>query len=75
MILERVSTVKEAGVFRRLGDFGRYVIGDTYSEANEGLKGRIVKEIAAERGQDAFDTLHRDLHQRRAAHDPVAYAQ
>ena len=31
---------QEAGVFRRLADFGRYVIGDTYSEANEGLKGR-----------------------------------
>jgi N-acyl-D-aspartate/D-glutamate deacylase len=55
-MLERVNS-KEAGVFRRLGNFGRYVIGDTYSTANEGLKGRVVKEIAAERGQEAFDTL------------------
>ncbi|MBV9871112.1 MAG: D-aminoacylase [Frankiaceae bacterium] len=55
-MLERVNS-KEAGVFRRLGNFGRYVIGDTYSEANQGLKGRVVKDIAAERGQDAFDTL------------------
>ncbi|MFF7247877.1 amidohydrolase family protein [Embleya sp. NPDC008237] len=47
----------EAGVFRRLADFGRYVIGDTYSEANEGLSGRVVADIAKERGQDDFWTL------------------
>lgn len=55
-MIERVNS-KEAGVFRRLGNFSRYVIGDTYSEANEGLKGRVVKDIAAERGQEPFDTL------------------
>lgn len=47
----------EAGVFKRLGAFGRYVIGDTYSPQNDGLKGRVVKDIAEERGQDPFDTL------------------
>jgi N-acyl-D-aspartate/D-glutamate deacylase len=47
----------DAGVFKRLGNFGRYVIGDTYSKENEGLKGRPVKEIAEERGQDPFDAL------------------
>ena len=36
------AAAPEAGVFRRLADFGHYVIGDTYSAANEGLKGRIV---------------------------------
>ena len=46
----RRANSKEAGVFRRLADFGRYVIGDTYSEANEGLKGRVVADIAEERG-------------------------
>lgn len=55
-LIERANS-KEAGVFRRLGNFGRYVIGDTYSPANEGLKGRTVKEIAAERGQEPFDAL------------------
>src|SRR5436305_14473312 len=55
-LVERANS-KEAGVFRRLGNFGRYVIGDTYSEANAGLKGRVVKEIAAERGQEPFDAL------------------
>ncbi|WP_042371257.1 N-acyl-D-amino-acid deacylase family protein [Streptacidiphilus neutrinimicus] len=47
----------EAGVFRRLADFSRYVIGDTYSAANAGLTGRVVRDIAAERGQDPFATL------------------
>jgi len=55
-LVERANS-KEAGVFRRLGNFGRYVIGDTYSESNAGLKGRVVKEIAAERGQEPFDAL------------------
>ena len=48
---------KEAGVFRRLASWGRYQIGDTYSAANEGLKGRVVHDLAKERGQDSFDTL------------------
>jgi N-acyl-D-aspartate/D-glutamate deacylase len=48
---------EEAGVFRRLADFARYVIGDTYSAANEGLSGRVVADIAADRGQEPFDTL------------------
>jgi N-acyl-D-aspartate/D-glutamate deacylase len=49
----------EAGVFRRLADFGRYVIGDTYSEENRraGVSGRVVRDIAAERGQDPFHVL------------------
>ncbi|NUS75731.1 MAG: D-aminoacylase [Streptomyces sp.] len=55
-MLERARS-KEAGVFRRLADFGRYVIGDTYSEANRGLSGRVVRDIAAERGQDPFHCL------------------
>lgn len=46
-----------AGVLLRLTDFGRYVIGDTYSTANDGLSGRVVADIAAERGQDPFATL------------------
>jgi N-acyl-D-aspartate/D-glutamate deacylase len=49
---------EEAGVFRRLTDWARYVIGDTYSEANEGLSGRQVAAIAEERGDDdPFATL------------------
>jgi N-acyl-D-aspartate/D-glutamate deacylase len=53
----RRADSKEAGVFRRLVNFGRYVIGDTYSAANAGLSGRVVRDIAAERGQDPFACL------------------
>ncbi|MER5546878.1 D-aminoacylase [Streptomyces sp. NPDC002589] len=53
----RRADSKEAGVFRRLANFGRYVIGDTYSEANRGLTGRMVRDIAEERGLDPFACL------------------
>ncbi|MEU6179378.1 N-acyl-D-amino-acid deacylase family protein [Streptomyces coeruleorubidus] len=53
----RRAQSKEAGVFRRLANFGRYVIGDTYSEANAGLTGRVVEDIAEERGQEPFACL------------------
>ncbi|GAA1428510.1 amidohydrolase family protein [Streptomyces thermospinosisporus] len=53
----RRADSEEAGVFRRLADFGRYVIGDTYSPANAGLTGRVVRDIARERGQDPFACL------------------
>ncbi|MDN3260878.1 D-aminoacylase [Streptomyces sp. CSDS2] len=55
--LLRRARSEEAGVFRRLADFGRYVIGDTYSAANQGLTGRVVRDVAAERGQDPFACL------------------
>ncbi len=45
------------GALRRIIDFPNYVIGDTYSPENEGLTGRRVHEIAAERGAGPFDTL------------------
>jgi N-acyl-D-aspartate/D-glutamate deacylase len=47
----------DAGVFARLAGWGRYMLGDTYSAANEGLKGRRIADLARERGQDDFDTL------------------
>ena len=51
------SLSQAAGVFRRLADWGDYVIGDTYSAANEGLKGRVVRDVANERGMSSFGTL------------------
>ena len=55
-LLERAAS-DEAGVFKRLADFANYVIGDTYAEANEGLKGRRVGDIAEERDDEPFATL------------------
>jgi N-acyl-D-aspartate/D-glutamate deacylase len=55
--LDELAHADSAGVFRRLAGWGNYVIGDTYSPANDGLEWRDVASIAAERGTDPFDTL------------------
>jgi len=55
-LLER-SRSSDAGVFTRLTEWDKYQIGDTYSAANEGLKGRLVADLARERGQTPFDAL------------------
>jgi N-acyl-D-aspartate/D-glutamate deacylase len=47
----------EAGVIARLASWGRYMIGDTYSEANAGLKGRVVADLAERENRGTFDTL------------------
>ena len=52
-----LSQSPSAGVFRRLADWGDYIIGDTYSAANVGLKGRRVSDVAAETGRSSFGTL------------------
>jgi N-acyl-D-aspartate/D-glutamate deacylase len=53
---ERANSA-DAGVFSRLAGWGRYKIGDTFSAANEGLKGQVVADLARARGTDPFDTL------------------
>src|SRR5580698_5989373 len=55
--LDELARSKEAGVFRGLSRWGTYIIGDTYSPANEGCAFRRVADIAAERGTTPFDTL------------------
>jgi N-acyl-D-aspartate/D-glutamate deacylase len=55
--LLEASQSKEAGVYRRLADWEDYVIGDTFAPENEGLSNRSVRDIAAERGTEPFDTL------------------
>ena len=51
------SRSPEAGVFLRVADFANFRVGQTFCDANRGLTGRLVREIAAERGTDDFDTL------------------
>lgn len=51
------SRSPEAGVFARVADFANFRIGETYSEANRGLEGRLVREIAVDRGVSDFDAL------------------
>jgi N-acyl-D-aspartate/D-glutamate deacylase len=55
-LAERAAS-PDAGAFMRLTGWDRYLIGDTFSAANEGLSGRLVGDIAAERGREPFDTL------------------
>ena len=55
--MENRAAAPEAGVFARLTGWGRYRIGDTFSAANEGLKGRLVADIARERGVREFFAL------------------
>ncbi len=55
--LDERARAPEAGVFRRLADWKNYVLGDVYAEANAGLKGRKIADIAAERGAAPFDVL------------------
>ena len=55
--MQERAVSEEAGVFRRLTGWGGYVIGDTFSAANEGLRGRRVSDIAEERGLHDFDAL------------------
>ncbi len=55
--LQERAASDEAGVFKRIADFANYIIGDTYSDANEGLKGRRVADVALERGAEPFATL------------------
>jgi N-acyl-D-aspartate/D-glutamate deacylase len=55
--MDRRAHSPEAGVVRRLAGWKGYIIGDTFSEANRGLGGKRVAEIAAERGTEPFDTL------------------
>jgi N-acyl-D-aspartate/D-glutamate deacylase len=47
----------DAGVFSRLAGWDTYRVGDTFSDANAGLSGRIIRDIAAERGAEPFDTM------------------
>ena len=56
-MLDQRAKSKEAGSFRGLGNWGTYVIGDTYAAANEGYRGRWCADIAAARGTADFDTL------------------
>jgi N-acyl-D-aspartate/D-glutamate deacylase len=43
--------------FAQLAEFGRYRIGDTVAPGNAALEGRLVQEIAAERGLEPFACL------------------
>ena len=47
----------DGSALARLAEFDRYLIGDVFSAENEQYQGRLVRDIAAEQGRDAFATL------------------
>jgi N-acyl-D-aspartate/D-glutamate deacylase len=47
----------DAGMLRAMANWKTMRIAETFSPDNEGLAGRLVGDIAAERGQDPFDAL------------------
>ena len=53
----RLQEAAKDTVFARFADFGRYRIGDTVSPDNRRYEGRIVEDIAREKGIDAWDCL------------------
>ncbi len=55
--LDEASHSKEAGMLAALAHWQNLVIDETFSPENEGLSGRTVGDIAAERGQEPFDAL------------------
>ncbi len=56
-LLEENAALPEAGVFSRLTGWGKYRVGETFSKENKGLDGRLVADIARERGTRDFYTL------------------
>ncbi len=55
--LRDAAASPEAGVFRGISTWKNMTIAETFSPENEGMAGRNVGEIAAERGQDPFDVV------------------
>ena len=56
-VLDAAAHSEEAGILAALANWRNLIIEETFSEANAGLAGRTVGDIAAERGLDPFDAL------------------
>lgn len=55
--LDTAAHSDEAGILGALANWRILIIEETFSDANAGLAGRTVGDIAAERGLDPFDAL------------------
>jgi N-acyl-D-aspartate/D-glutamate deacylase len=53
----RESAESDTGLFRAMLRWDRLQIGETFAPENQGLSGRTVADVAAERGADPFDAL------------------
>jgi N-acyl-D-aspartate/D-glutamate deacylase len=55
--LDEGAQSPEAGMLRGIANWQAMTINETFAPENEGLAGRTVGEIAAERDQEPFDTV------------------
>jgi N-acyl-D-aspartate/D-glutamate deacylase len=55
--MDEAAHSDEAGIFRRLADWDLYRVGDTFTPGTEHHQGRMIGDIAVERGISAFDAL------------------
>jgi N-acyl-D-aspartate/D-glutamate deacylase len=53
----REGAESDTGLFRRMLSWDRLRIGETFAPENDGLGGRTIADVAAERGADPFDTM------------------
>jgi N-acyl-D-aspartate/D-glutamate deacylase len=53
----RERAESDTGLFRAMLRWDRLQIGETFAPENEGLSGRTIADVAAERGADPFDAL------------------
>ncbi|MEO5841083.1 MAG: amidohydrolase family protein [Acidimicrobiales bacterium] len=55
--LDAIATGPGAGALRGLASWANLEIGETFAPGNAGLAGRLVRDVAAERRQDAWDVV------------------
>ena len=56
-VREEMERPAKGTVFERLADFSNYRIGDTVAPQNKTYEGRLITDIARERGMDPADAL------------------
>ena len=55
--LNAIATGPDAGALRGLASWANLEIGETFAPENAGLAGRLVRDVARERGRDPWDVV------------------
>lgn len=51
------AAARQTGQMSTFADFGNFYVLETQSEKHKPIEGKLISEIAAERGQDVFDAM------------------